>query len=600
MNDRTIRKTFKRTSIITFVLLSCVGAILIFYQIKNMQYDQLEKNSSESVRLVNTMVSSLNRIIVMCHDSQEITFTNFSDSSQVRSELAYFNEQKEEFLKKTAHLGFDFSTKSIGEFPKWTFQNKTPTLYLNHLGEMARAINANKDETHETIRFISDSMMIVSFAILAFIFVVLLTSYLSQKRFFKTVDKTIEGMKKIIDDEQNPDELNHAGLEASQMYAKVKEIGKKVKFQKELLRQNNFGMLESVLPEKYDLLKSQLNIQRLAVAFMDHKGNVIAESLKSEKPKVFLHAGFTEPLNETSLKDLNSEDDVRIINDLEDHYNNVSRSEFTKRIIDEGFKSSIAVPMYTHTGLLGFIFANNDQKNAFDEADKQTLRLFSKTLKSEIYNAYLMQEIIAKTSAAFADLVEKKDFETGTHLSRVAEYSRLMASKLMEYKNEITPKMLREIYWYAPLHDIGKVGIPDKVLLKPGKLTAKEFEIMKTHVDTGVQIIHNMNETLIRNTGIHFLDTCINIIGEHHEKWDGTGYPKGLKGEEISIPGRIVAISDVFDALISQRVYKPAFSLKRAFEIIEEGKGKHFCPGLVDIFLDSKDEIIDIVKRYGD
>ncbi|HRW34413.1 MAG TPA: HD domain-containing phosphohydrolase, partial [Thermotogota bacterium] len=105
---------------------------------------------------------------------------------------------------------------------------------------------------------------------------------------------------------------------------------------------------------------------------------------------------------------------------------------------------------------------------------------------------------------------------------------------------------------------------------------------------------------LIETTHIHFLDTCIKIIAEHHEKWDGSGYPKGLKGEEISIPGRIVAISDVFDALISERVYKPAFPPEKAFEIIEQGKGKHFWPKMVDIFLDSKDEIIQIMNSYRD
>ncbi len=600
MSERTIRKTFKRTSIITFVLLICVGVLLMFYYTKSVQHNQAEKYTRDSTRLINTMVSSLNRINVFSLDSQERTFAEFEAVGQVREEIDYFKEQGEQFLKITTLLGFDFSKKAIEDLPKSAFQDKSSAQYLTFLGDMARDINAKNALAHEQITALSNVITLACFAMLVFIFIVLFTSYLFQEKFFTTVDKTIDEMKAIIDGRQSSAKANHSALEASQMYQKVKEIGDKVKFQNELLRYNRFGMLEELLPQMYELLKSQMNIQRLAVAFMDHKGNLIAESLKTEKPKVFLHAGLTERLEATSLKYLKSEDDVRIINDLEYHYNNVSRSEFTEKIIREGYKSSIAVPMYTHTGLLGFIFANNDQKDAFNEADKQTLIQFSKTMKIEIYNAYLMQEIIAKTSAAFADLVEKKDFETGNHLSRVAEYSRLMASKLMEHKSEITPKMLREIYWYSPLHDIGKVGIPDKVLLKPGKFTPQEYEVMKTHVDTGVQIICNMNDTLIQNTGIHFLDTCIKIIGEHHEKWDGSGYPKGLKGKEISIPGRIVAISDVFDALISQRVYKPAFSPERAFEIIKEGRGKHFCPTLVDIFLDSKDEIMAIVNRYKD
>ncbi len=600
MNEKSIRKVYKRSTIITFVLIAVVGILLGIYFNESRQNDKINNCASDSVRLINNMVSSLNRINVMSLDSADEIFTQFSQKEAVREELSYFQEKADAFINETVILGFDYASKKLFEFPELVFTNKESTLYVSILGDMAREISRYRDQKNEELKTISNIITIISFIMLVFILIVLIISYAFQNRYFITVDNTIEEMKSLVDGESITPEKKDRFMETSLMYSKVKEIEKKIKFQNELLKYDSFGMLETILPQMYPLLKSQMDIQRLAVAFADNNGNIIAETLKTEKPKVILNAGFKAPLDKTSLFNLKSENDVRIIDDLEEYYKTVHRNSSTWMILEEGFHSSITVPMYTQAGLLGFIFANNDKKGAFGKKDEETMKQFAKTLKSEIYNAYLMQELLAKTTEAFADLVEKKDFETGNHLSRVANYSKLMAQKLMDINPKITPKLIREIFWFSPLHDIGKVGIPDKILLKPGKLTPEEFDFMKKHVDIGEQVIYKMNKTLIESTSMHFLDTCIKIIGEHHEKWDGSGYPKGLKGEEISIPGRIVAIADVFDALISERVYKPAFSPEKAFGIIAEGRGKHFCPTLTDIFLDSKNEIVRIMKSYED
>jgi len=600
MNEKSIMKVYKRSTILTFILIVVVGMLLGIYFTETIQNDKINNSSAVSVRLINNMVSSLNRLNVMTLDSAEDNFSQFSLKGTVREELKYFREKAEAFLKETDILGFDYASKQLEDFPDLVFNSKESAPYISLLGDMAREISSYRDQKNEELKTISNIITIISFIMLVFILVILIVSYAFQNRYFVTVDKTIEDMKTIVEGENITPEKRDRFMETSLMYSKVKEIEKKIKFQNELLKYDSFGMLETILPQMYPLLKSQMDIQRLAVAFADNNGNIIAETLKTEKPRVILNAGFKAPLDKTSLFNLKSENDVRIINDLEDYYKTVHRNSSTWMILEEGFLSSITVPMYTQAGLLGFIFANNDKKGAFGKKDEETIKQFAKTLKSEIYNAYLMQELLAKTTEAFADLVEKKDFETGNHLARVANYSRLMAQKLMDINPKITPKLIREIFWFSPLHDIGKVGIPDKILLKPGKLTPEEFDFMKKHVDIGAQVIYKMNKTLIESTSMHFLDTCIKIISEHHEKWDGSGYPNGLKGEEISIPGRIVAIADVFDALISERVYKPDFSPEKAFGIIAEGRGKHFCPTLTDIFLESKNEIVRIMKSYED
>ena len=188
------------------------------------------------------------------------------------------------------------------------------------------------------------------------------------------------------------------------------------------------------------------------------------------------------------------------------------------------------------------------------------------------------------TIFALVKLAESRDDDTGEHIERTAELCKLMAESLRdigEYKEIIDDRYIDNIYKASPLHDIGKVGIPDKILIKPGKLTPEEFEIMKSHVTIGYTTLSEVQQKYKQNS---FLKMGLNITKYHHEKWDGSGYPDGLVGEEIPLSARIMTIVDVYDALRSKRVYKEAFSHEKSCEIIKEGSGKHFDPILVKIF----------------
>lgn len=191
------------------------------------------------------------------------------------------------------------------------------------------------------------------------------------------------------------------------------------------------------------------------------------------------------------------------------------------------------------------------------------------------------------TIFALARLAESRDQDTGDHLNRMRKYSYLLAkkmSKLKTYKGYIDQKYVSNIYHSTPLHDIGKVGISDSILLKPGKLTLEEFEIMKNHTIIGGKTLEDAEKQLKTKTK-SFLAMGKNIAYCHHEKWDGSGYPFGLKGTEIPLSARIVALADVYDALTSKRIYKDAFSHEVARDIIVEGSGKHFDPQVVEAFL---------------
>ncbi|EEW05172.1 conserved hypothetical protein [Vibrio mimicus VM603] len=197
-------------------------------------------------------------------------------------------------------------------------------------------------------------------------------------------------------------------------------------------------------------------------------------------------------------------------------------------------------------------------------------------------------------------LAESRDNETGAHILRTQEYVKALAEHMAQYQKHkalLTPNYIELLYKSAPLHDVGKVGIPDSVLLKPGKLTDDEFAIMKDHPHIGAQALAIAEKHLGTSS---FLAIAKEIALTHHEKWNGTGYPAQLQGENIPLSGRLMALADVYDALISARVYKPAFSHEKAKSIIVEGSGNHFDPEVVDAFLAVEEKFITIAAHFKD
>ena len=194
----------------------------------------------------------------------------------------------------------------------------------------------------------------------------------------------------------------------------------------------------------------------------------------------------------------------------------------------------------------------------------------------------------------FATLVENRDENTGGHIKRTSYYVRLLAEELQKeniYSDIINEEFISTLSMVAPLHDIGKISIPDSVLQKPGRLTDEEFDIMKTHSEKGGKII---KETFAHIGDDNYKQMAYNVARYHHEKWNGKGYPEGLSGEDIPLPARIMAVADVFDAVSEKRCYRDALPLETCFGIIEEGRGRDFDPVLVDAFLNIRDEVTQV------
>jgi putative two-component system response regulator len=272
------------------------------------------------------------------------------------------------------------------------------------------------------------------------------------------------------------------------------------------------------------------------------------------------------------------------------------------RCIDMGAEDYLTKP-FDPTLLRARVSACLERKHLHDQETRHRAQI-------EEYNTHLeervRQQVEVITSSqlgaifAMSKLAESRDPETGEHLERMREYCKVLSqhlSKLSKYRSIIDDAFVSNIYAASPLHDIGKVGIDDTVLLKPGQLTAEEWIIMKTHPMIGADTLREVDR---EHPGNELIRMGIEIAESHHEKWDGSGYPHGLRGEDIPLVARILALGDVYDALTSKRCYKDAFSHEKSRAIVEEGRGSHFDPEVVVAFLETEAEFQRIREFYQD
>lgn len=242
------------------------------------------------------------------------------------------------------------------------------------------------------------------------------------------------------------------------------------------------------------------------------------------------------------------------------------------------------------------------KNHLFLQASKEALRRQNEVLEERVVERTTqLSELQDVAMVAMGALAESRDPETGNHIRRTQRYVKILAvevAKSEQYKEFLTPSVITSLYKSAPLHDIGKVGIEDSILLKPGKLTDEEFEEMKRHTTYGRDALAAAEQHI--DSADNFLVFAKEIAYSHQEKWDGSGYPEGLSGQDIPLSARLMAVADVYDALISKRVYKPAFSHEKAVSIITEGKGSHFEPLLVDCFLTVADDFKQVSQDFAD
>lgn len=337
-------------------------------------------------------------------------------------------------------------------------------------------------------------------------------------------------------------------------------------------------------------------IHRIGVTVYDAKADSLktfAHSTDGNNPLPYYQCRLREA---KSLYRIYLEGKPRLINDLA-VLDGGSR-EHTKRINHHGYRSSYTVPMYQDERLTGFVFFNSRFSDCFQEGSLAYLdmiaRLISLLISVELNQVNTLRGAL-KTAAC---LSSHKDPETGAHLERMARFSRLIANDIAADFG-LNDELVEAIFWFAPMHDVGKITIPDHIIRKPAALTPEEFEVMKTHTTHGRRIINTMMENFNLDDS-RFVTMIGNIAEFHHENIDGSGYPKGLKGDDIPIEARIVAVADVFDALTSQRAYKPAWSNEEAFAELRKLATWKLDPKCVAVFMKNKEKIREIQEIFQD
>ena len=287
---------------------------------------------------------------------------------------------------------------------------------------------------------------------------------------------------------------------------------------------------------------------------------------------------------------------VRVLNDL--HADSTAGSSQFAWLRDEGYRSSLTLPIRQDDQLLGFLFFDSRERGAFTEQVVADLRLSGNLTGMIVMQELSTIQMLVGSLRLASEFAHVRDLETGAHLDRMARYARLIARELAS-THGLSDEYVEHVFLFAALHDIGKIGVPDSILLKPGRLDDDERDRMREHVAVGMQ----MAERLIGEFGLDRLANIgmlRNIVSAHHERMDGTGYPNGLAGDAIPLEARIVATADVFDALACARSYKPAWTLDRAFdEILRMSPTQLYAP-TVAALVECRAEVEAIYRRFQD
>jgi HD-GYP domain-containing protein (c-di-GMP phosphodiesterase class II) len=345
------------------------------------------------------------------------------------------------------------------------------------------------------------------------------------------------------------------------------------------------------------LLETVPVVSRIACALYDNHEDLLKTFINSTREGSAIVNYEYKLSNSRSLSQLAASGNFRVLDDISQAIQSDNAHSVWLR--QQGYQSSFTVPIYDQAGLMGFVFFDSMEKMAFTPEIQRDLVLYSNLISMAISSEVSVVHSMVDSTRMAREIAEVRDFETGAHLERMAEYSRMIA-KVIAPQFGLDDEFVESIYLFAPLHDIGKIGIPDKILLKEAKLDAEERLIMNLHVEKGIEII----ERIIGRGGMSRLPDSVmlrNIVLCHHERMDGSGYPKGLRGEEIPLEARIVAVADVFDALTSTRPYKRTWSREEAFaELSRMAQRGELDADCIQALMQSAETIEDIRRRNSD
>lgn len=339
------------------------------------------------------------------------------------------------------------------------------------------------------------------------------------------------------------------------------------------------------------------SIDRIACASYDANEDQLRTFINSTLRGVILSDYCFRLSDSQSLSRIAETGESRVIDDIQNSIQPIS--PHSSWLLSEGYHSSFTIPMYDNGNFIGLIFFDSYQCDTFTTAVQRNIRLYANLITMSISSELSALRNINASVRVAKQFTQLRDFETGEHLERMARYARIIANGLAPHYN-LSDEFIEHVFLFAPLHDIGKIGIPDSLLLKPGKFTAEERQLMESHVLKGVELIQKI---LGEYSLEHLPDSTVlmNIVSCHHEFLDGSGYPKALKAIDIAIEARIITVADIFDALTSNRPYKNKWSVDDACielqRMVEMGKIDADC---VNVIFSCVDEIKKIHSNFQD
>ena len=361
-------------------------------------------------------------------------------------------------------------------------------------------------------------------------------------------------------------------------------------------------VVEDTMNVLYDFLSRKLRIDRIGLAYVDYQSETfVAEYGVLAYQSTILGPGFVQPFSKTSLTQILTTQLPVINNSIQSSLYSNPTSEALNMLHQEKIQSNLTIPIIMNQIVFGFIFLSSYEANFFNQKHIELGMKVANEVKSLLHRAYFTNVVLTKMTSAFSELVENKDNDTGNHILRMVKYSSLLARAIRTRNHPDYPmdeKTILEVERYAAVHDIGKVGIPDAVLKKESKLTHEEWEIMKKHPKIGADVFKNLRLAL------NAFDSTLYQVAEditryHHERWDGLGYPYGLRGFEIPLVARLIAVADVFDALSSKRSYKPAFSFEESLQIIKNASESQLDPFIVEVFIEESTQVLAIYNAFN-
>lgn len=337
-------------------------------------------------------------------------------------------------------------------------------------------------------------------------------------------------------------------------------------------------------------------VDRLSIALLDEKTDILKTYTHSTKGFDPLTA-YEVPLSAApSLREIMQHRRPRLVQDLAIFAHGTH--EHTKRLATKDYKASYTMPLYQSGTFIGFLFFNSLQPHPFVPKVLRQIDIYGHLIALMVINELTAIRTLLSAVRVARSITYYRDIETGSHIDRTAHYARLIAREIAQNHN-ISDEQIEHIFMFSPLHDIGKIGIPDSILRKPGKLNEEETKVMMTHPEKGGEIINTILKDFGLGTFGH-VDIMRNIAEYHHEAIDGSGYPKGLKGDEIPIEARISSVADIFDALTSHRAYKTPWSNEEAFAMLERLADTKLDRDCVEAMLNNIDKVVEIQQHFRD